>query len=300
MRYISVCSGIEAASVAWKRLGWKPVAFAEVEAFPSAVLKHRFPDVPNLGDITKVDWKQFRGKADLVVGGTPCQGFSIAGMRGGLLDERSNLCLTFVRLADEINAKYILWENVPGVLSMRDNAFGNFLGALAGEDEALVPSGQRWTDAGCVYGPKRAIAWRVLDAQYFGVAQRRRRVFVVGVLREAGGGDPAEILFEWDRLRRDSPPSRKKEEETTQIAGTLSTNGGGTTRPAGNANELDFCVLNERIAHSLLASSNGNIKEPDKQDYVITPTQDVARFLVTKTRLDFETETFVCHHHEES
>lgn len=204
MKYISVCSGIEAASVAWGPLGWEPVAFAEIEAFPSAVLAHHYPDVPNLGDMTKIDGRQYHGKVDILVGGTPCQAFSIAGLRKGLEDARGNLTLTFVELADAIQPPFVLWENVPGVLSSNDNAFGCFLGGLSGTDGPLLPPGGRWTDAGCVFGPRRSIAWRVLDAQYFGVAQRRRRVFVVACPR--GGADPTEILFEWQGQRRDTAP----------------------------------------------------------------------------------------------
>jgi DNA (cytosine-5)-methyltransferase 1 len=137
---------------------------------------------------------------DILVGGTPCQAFSVAGLREGLSDPRGMLTQTFVKIGDAIderrpgNEAVIWWENVPGVLSSKDNAFGCFLGALAGEDCELVPPGKKWTNAGCVFGPKRAVAWRVLDAQYFGVAQRRRRVFVVASARE--GFDLAKVLFE--------------------------------------------------------------------------------------------------------
>lgn len=238
MKYISVCSGIEAASVAWKPLGWEPVAFAEIEAFPSAVLKYHYPDIPNLGDITKIDGRQYHGKVDILVGGTPCQAFSIAGLRKGLEDARGNLTLTFVELADAIQPPFVLWENVPGVLSSKDNAFGCFLGGLSGADGPLLPPGGRWTDAGCVFGPSRAIAWRVLDAQYFGVAQRRRRVFVVACPR--GGADPTEILFEWQGQRRDAPPLRKNGEgqiacTPESISGTVSSKWAkGTGGPSGD------------------------------------------------------------------
>jgi len=207
MRYLSVCSGIEAASVAWEKLGWKPVAFSEIEPFPSAVLNHHWPEVPNLGDMTKYESWKFEEPIDVLVGGTPCQAFSVAGLRKGLADPRGGLSLTFVNIADHFNPKWILWENVPGVLSSRDNGFGCFLGALAGEDGELKPPGEKWADAGCVYGPKRSIAWRCLDAQYFGVAQRRKRCFLVACPRDQG--DPAKVLFEWEGLRRDTPPSRE-------------------------------------------------------------------------------------------
>lgn len=138
MKYLSVCSGIEAASVAWESLGWEPVAFSEIEPFPSAVLAERIPDVPNLGDMTR--YEQWNIPAiNLLVGGTPCQAFSVAGKRGSLADDRGNLCLTFCRMADHFKPKWVLWENVPGVLSTPDNAFGCFLGALCGADAPVIP-----------------------------------------------------------------------------------------------------------------------------------------------------------------
>ena len=217
--YGSVCSGIEAASIAWEPLGWKPLWFAEIEPFPSAVLAHHWPNVPNLGDFTRIKDGIAAGTIeapDVLVGGTPCQAFSFAGLRESMDDARGQLTLEFVRLADAIDeARSVrgrdpgiaVWENVPGVLSTHDNAFGCFLGALAGEDGPLEPPGGRWTNAGHVRGPKRTIVWRTLDAQYFGVAQRRRRVFVVASARTDCG---PEVLFEFDGVRRDSPPSRQQ------------------------------------------------------------------------------------------
>ena len=252
MKFGSVCSGIEAASVAWHPLGWKAAWLSEIEPFPSAVLAHHYPDVPNLGDMTALPNRIASGEVeapDLFCGGTPCQAFSVAGLRNSLDDARGNLSLTFVEIANAIDRRrldaglvpaIIFWENVPGVLNTKDNAFGCFLGALAGEDEALEPPGGKWTNAGCVYGPQRTIAWRVLDAQYFGVAQRRRRVFVVASARD--DFDPTEVLFESEGVRRDSAPSREARKDITECAGTLTANGGGLNRPAGNANELDFCV----------------------------------------------------------
>ena len=236
MIFGSVCSGIEAASVAFSPLGWRAAWLSEIEPFPSAVLANHYPEVPNLGDMTRLPAAVLTGEADapdVLCGGTPCQAFSVAGMREGLNDPRGQLTIKFVELADAIDHVrtragkpecITLWENVPGVLSDRGNAFGCFLGALAGEDCELQPPGGKWKDAGCVYGPKRTIAWRVLDAQYFGLAQRRRRVFVVASARN--DFDPAQVLFERDGVRRDTAPSR----EARQVAPTIparSTAGGG-------------------------------------------------------------------------
>ena len=232
MRFLSVCSGIEAASVAWEPLGWEASGFAEIEPFPCAVLAHHYPDVPNHGDMSLLPSKIRNGEVeapDLLCGGTPCQAFSVAGLRQSLDDARGNLTLTFCEIADAIDSKreqpcIVFWENVPGVLNTKDNAFGCFLGALAGEDDALVAPGGRWANAGFIDGPQRAVAWRVLDAQYFGVAQRRRRVFVIASAR--ADFDPATVLFEFEGVRRDIAPSR----EAGQVAPTIpsrSTAGGG-------------------------------------------------------------------------
>ena len=222
MRFGSVCSGIEAASVAWHPLGWKAAWLSEIEPFPCAVLKHHYPDVPNYGDMTLLPARITSGEVeapDLFCGGTPCQAFSVAGLRNSLDDARGNLSLTFCEIANAIDDRrsvrgespsIVFWENVPGVLNTKDNAFGCFLGALAGEDEALIAPGGRWTNAGFIDGPQRAVAWRVLDAQYFGVAQRRRRVFVVASARD--DFDPASVLFEFEGVRRDITPSREARE----------------------------------------------------------------------------------------
>ena len=187
MTYGSVCSGIEAASVAWKPLGWRCAFVSEIEPFPKRVLAHHYPDVPDLGDFTKIGAD--RGPVDLLVGGTPCQSFSVAGLRQGLDDPRGNLMLEFGALARRIRARWLVWENVPGVLSSNGGRdFAAFLGMLG--------------ELG--YG----FAYRVLDAQYFGVAQRRRRVFVVG---HAGGlwQRAAAVLFEPESLRGDPAPRRE-------------------------------------------------------------------------------------------
>jgi DNA (cytosine-5)-methyltransferase 1 len=207
MRYISTFSGIEAASVAWEPLGWEPMAFSEIDEFPSAVLAHRYPSVPNLGDITKVDWKEFvsgSGRPDVLVGGSPCQSFSLAGGRESLGGE-SRLMFEFIRACDEVRSPWILWENVCGVLNTRDNAFRQLLDALQG--------------IGYV-----SLAWRVLDAQFFGVAQRRRRVFLIGHLGTGGGA--AAVLFESESVRGNTQTSKQKREALARAAGRGSSAGG--------------------------------------------------------------------------
>ena len=226
IKYISLCSGVEAASLAWLPLDWEPVAYAEFDDFPSAVLAARFPETPNLGDVTKVDWSKYRGAVDLVVGGTPCQSFSIAGRREGLLDSRGQLMLEFVRAVREIAPRYVLWENVPGCLSQdRGRAFGTFLREL---DE-------------CGY----SCCWRVLDAQFARVpmwdgdgriagwvgpvAQRRRRVFLVAVPREHAGRAAAVLLDENCLQRNPTPSSRKREELAAEASGGAGAPGGDVT-----------------------------------------------------------------------
>ena len=230
--YLSVCSGICAPTVAWKPLGMSPVGFAEIEKFPSAVLAHHYPDVPNLGDITADDFIERAAalKPDGLVGGTPCQAFSVAGSRQSLDDDRGNLTLRFTELLHGCGCRWAVWENVPGVLSTKDNAFGCFLAGVIGAEKALVPSDgkRRWNRAGAAYGPKAAAAWRVLDAQYFGLAQRRKRVFVV-IRVGATGFDPAKVLFECEGVRRDTPPSREAGQGTTPILEAGARTGRSTT-----------------------------------------------------------------------
>ena len=253
----SGCSGIEAASVAWEPIGFTPVWFAQFDPehdyskgpdFPSALLDHHWPHVPNLGDLTTVRHQIELGydAPDVFVAGTPCQAYSVAGRREGLSDERGALTLEYVKILDTIDeqrkqqgkpAAIGLWENVPGVLSSKDNAFGCFLGDLTGEDCELVPPGKRWSNAGCVFGPKRTVAWRILDAQYFGVAQRRRRVFVVASARE--GVDPVELLFEFEGVRRDTAPSR----EAGSVVAALTANGVGTCGADGNQGQAGFRMV---------------------------------------------------------
>ncbi|PXM01106.1 phage N-6-adenine-methyltransferase [Klebsiella variicola] len=282
MIYGSICSGIEAATVAWEPLGWKAAWFSEIEAFPSAVLAERWPEVVNLGDMTKIAAAVRAGEVqepDVMVGGTPCQAFSIAGLRNGLSDARGQLTLSYVELANAIDDKRIergeeeaifVWENVPGVLTSHDNAFGCFLAGLAGESCEIEPSGGKWTHSGCVYGPQRTIAWIVKDAQYFGVAQRRKRVFVVASARK--GFDPGQVLFESEGVRRDTPPSR---EPQTTVAAL-------TARGVGTCGADD----NQAQAGHLLAFGGGNTGG----------NIDVAACLTAKgQRIDFEVETFAVH-----
>jgi DNA (cytosine-5)-methyltransferase 1 len=263
MRYLSVCSGIEAASVAWHPLGWTPAAFSEIEAFPRAVLSERWPSVPLHGDFTTISGSEY-GPIDLLVGGTPCQSFSVAGLRKGLADERGNLALEFLKLADRTRARWVVWENVPGVLSSSGGRdFGAFLGGL-------VELG---------YG----FAYRVLDAQYIrvdgyarAVPQRRRRVFVVGHL-----GDwrrAAAVLFERESLSGHPAPRRETRERAAPtlaartrgggglgtdfdcdgglVAGTLSHNG----KAAGSATSQD-AEAGLLVAHSLLGKANSSHDE---------------------------------------
>ncbi|PTT41478.1 DNA methyltransferase [Acidovorax sp. HMWF018] len=320
MMFGSVCSGIEAATVAWHELGWRAAWLAEIDKFASALLAHHYPSVPNLGDMTKIARAILTGEVpapDVLCGGTPCQAFSVAGLRESLADARGNLTLKFVEIANAIDHVragrgddecIVFWENVPGVLSTKDNAFGCFLAGLAGEDEPLVPPGQapkpgqpwKWSNAGAVYGPRRAVAWRTLDAQYFGVAQRRRRVFVVASARK--GFDPAQVLFEWDGLRRDTAPSR----EARQTAPTIpsrSTAGGGLG--------TDFDCDGGLIAGTLQAGGKaaGSATQQDAESGLLLPVAyggnnqsgpiDVATArnacasASASGRMDFETETFL-------
>jgi len=207
MKYLSLCSGIEAATVAWHPLGWEAVAYSEIERFPSEVLAHHYPNTPNLGDMTKFkEWTNV-SDVDVLVGGTPCQSFSVAGLRKGLDDPRGNLMLTYLAIADKYRPRWLVWENVPGVLSSNSGKdFGVFLWALG--------------ELG--YG----FAYRVLDAQFFGVAQRRRRVFVVGYLGDWRAA--AAVLFERHSLQGHPAPSREKRQGVAastipSVAGSLDT-----------------------------------------------------------------------------
>jgi DNA (cytosine-5)-methyltransferase 1 len=240
---MTLCSGIGAPEMAAPWVDWRLAS--EIEAFPRAVLQARFgyrtPGDHNQGDpllwgdMTEVGPDLLRERGiplpDIIVAGTPCQSFSVAGLRKGTEDPRGNLTLAFVEICHAIvdarpdGKLTVLWENVPGVLSDKGNAFGAFLGGLVGALDALPqPAGGSWPGEGMVEGPRARAAWSVLDAQWFGVAQRRRRVFVV--VDFGGAVDPAAVLLEPDRLRGDTPPRREAGQDVT---GTLSarTEGGG-------------------------------------------------------------------------
>jgi DNA (cytosine-5)-methyltransferase 1 len=242
MRFLSVCSGIEAASVAWGPLGWKAVAFSEIEPFPCSVLAHHYPDTPNWGDMTKYkDWPDV--SIDLLCGGTPCQSFSVAGLRKGLDDPRGNLMLTFGAIAAKYRPKWLVWENVPGVLSSNAGAdFGAFLGML----------GQLG------YG----FAYRVLDAQYFGVAQRRRRVFVVGCFGDWRSA--AAVLFERYSLQGHPAPRREAGKAAPTIP-SRSTAGGGLGTDFDCDGGLEMPTMDQRAGRSganSFATSGGLVPVP--------------------------------------
>ena len=234
MKYGSVCSGVEAATVAWHPLGWEPQWFSEIEKFPSAVLQHHYPNTPNLGDMTKFkEWND--DPIDLLVGGTPCQSFSVAGLRKGLDDPRGNLMLTYVAIAARYKPRWLVWENVPGVLSSNGGRdFGTLLTALG--------------EIG--YG----FAYRICDAQYFGVAQRRRRVFVVGYL-----GDwrrAAAVLFERESLSGHPAPSREAREEVAQC---LTTRTGSAYDPTTETLPVAQCApLNTQLGLRGADTSNSS------------------------------------------
>jgi DNA (cytosine-5)-methyltransferase 1 len=288
MKYLSVCSGIEAATMAWQPLGWEPVAYAEIDKFPSTVLAHHYPDVPNWGDITKFkEWPD--ADFNVLVGGTPCQSFSVAGLRKGMADPRGNLALTYLAITDRYRPEWVVWENVPGVLSSnKGRDFGSFLGGLG--------------ELG--YG----FSYRVLDAQYFGLAQRRRRVFVVGNL-----GDwrrSAAVLFEPESLSRNPAPRRKTREDTTHgVSPSIGASGRGFSR-AGETRGQDPVVA---VAGPMSAAGGTDKKhghgwgQQDWESGYIIPTveafggnrssgpQEIASALNANDRRQFETETFVTH-----
>ena len=303
LRYLSVCSGIEAASVAWQPLGWQPVAFSEIEPAPCRLLAHHYPDVPNLGDMTKFqEWPSRDELAiDLLCGGTPCQSFSVAGLRKGLDDPRGNLMLTFGAIAAKYRPKWLVWENVPGVLSSNGGRdFAAFLGLLTGQQIAAPVGG--WKNAGIIPGYQNAygVAYRILDAQYFGVAQRRRRVFVVGHL-----GDwrrAAAVLFERHSLQGHPAPQRKAGQGfAVDAVPSLTASGRGTSRTGesrGNDPVIAVAIrgrddgataeLGDNVANALRASQGGGDKP-----YALVP--DIAMCLNAggMGQQDAESETLI-------
>ena len=313
IKFGSVCSGIEAASVAWMPLGWRAAWLSEIEPFPCAVLAHHYPDVPNLGDMTALPERIRSGEIeapDIFCGGTPCQAFSVAGLRKSLDDARGNLSLTFCEIANAIDSvrsvrgelpAIVFWENVFGVLNTRDNAFGSFLAGLAGESESLEPPRGKWTNAGVVFGPQRAVAWRVLDAQYFGVAQRRRRVFVVASARK--GFDPAAVLFELDSVRRDSAPRR----ETQKAVAALTARGVGTCGADDNQAQTGHLIAecaNGDVSHTLKGEGFDGSEDGTGRGVPVVAfgggntsgNIDVATACTAHgVRMDFDTETFAVH-----
>lgn len=307
LTYGSVCSGIEAVSVAWRDLPFSPLWFSEIDRFPSAVLARHWPDIPNHGDMTLLADKIRTGTIpapDILAGGTPCQSFSVAGMKQGLDDPRGQLTLSYIQLADIIDARrteenkhaaLILWENVPGVLSDATNAFGHFLAGLAGADAPFTPGSPptagkssafwrwskkhdrnipKWPRAGGVYGARRNIAWRVLDAQHFGLAQRRKRLFVI-----AGAGesfDPAEILFEFDSLCRDIAAGGNARMPAA-VTATADTGGEGGYQTVYNKRRIGEYAASD--IHSTCTASDYK----DAHDLVVFPAACIASNTIDRT-----------------
>ena len=269
IRYGSVCSGIEAATAAWKPLGWEAAWFSEIEQLPCDLLAPKYPESENRGDVTKLAARVREGEVeapDVLCGGTPCQAFSWAGKRASLDDARGQLSLAYADLFNAIDERrkadgkepaVCFWENVPGVLSTKDNAFGCFLGALVGADEPVDAPCGRWAKAGCVEGPERRAAWRVLDAQHFGLAQRRKRVFVVASARD--GFDPAEVLFELEGLRRGAEAG----EAGRQGAAGGAEDRAGADRGAGGR----LVVLNDPGSSSIQVEASGLSPTPTAQHH---------------------------------
>jgi len=290
VKYGSVCSGIEAATVAWEPLGWKAAWFAEIEKFPSAVLAVRWPEVANLGDMTKIAAAVRAGTVEapeILVGGTPCQAFSIGGLRKGLNDPRGQLTLSYVETADAIDSKrrengkpesIFVWENVPGAFSSKDNAFGCFLAGMAGENEEFEPGPRPapgsnskywrwdketrkhipvWSKRGAVIGRQRRVAWRTFDAQYFGVAQRRPRILLIATART--DIDPGQILFESESLRRVNPPTKQ-----TPVPVCL------TARGAGSLDDRETYVVTpeRRIRHLMPVENERQMGLPDNHTQI--------------------------------
>lgn len=273
IKYGSICSGIEAATVAWHPLGWEPAWFSEIASFPSALLDHYYPTVSNLGDMTKLTGMIERREIDapdIVCGGTPCQAFSISGTRKSLDDNRGNLSLVFCEVCNAVDdvrhdrneqPAIIMWENVPGVLSTHDNAFGCFLAGLAGESEPVNAPGGQWPTAGIIVGARRNVAWRVLDAQYFGLAQRRKRVFVISSART--DIDIGQILTQFDGVQRTTKPRRETGQSDTRATAV------GVDADSG------IPTLARELSHTLKTTTN---------EAVFVSTQDVAPTLCANAK----------------
>lgn len=259
MRYVSVFSGVEAATLAWHRLGWEPVAFSEIDPFPSSVLAERFPNAPNLGDITQIDWSEI-GAVDLVVGGSPCQSFSVAGKREGLAGA-SGLMFEYIRCVRELRPKWFVWENVPGALSSEGGAA---FGQLLTEMDELG------------YG----LAWRVLDAQFFGVAQRRRRVFLVGSLGDGGARRACEVLFERACVPWNPRQSREKRAELAARVGDRAAISG-------------VCVQGD-IARGAHMGQNGLGYRTDGASYTLNTMDRNAVLCMTDTQTNTMVSDEVC------
>ena len=236
MKYLSVCAGIEAATVAWHPLGWEPVAFSEIEKFPSNVLAHHYPDVPNYGDMTDHEkWPE--ANLDVLVGGTPCQSFSVAGLRQGMADPRGNLALVYLAIAEQYRPTWLVWENVPGVLSSNE---GKDFSAIIG---GMVELG---------YSP----TWRVLDAQYFGVAQRRRRVFIVA--SSGDWTDSAKVLLEPESLRGNPAPRRETQQEVANCLTDRPDRGGGNSEGQRLIPEIARTLTNTSMTADYSDGTPGN------------------------------------------
>lgn len=266
MRYLSVCSGIEAASVAWHDLDFQPVGFSEIEPFPSAVLKYRYPNVTNFGDMTKFkEWDIKDGTVELVVGGTPCQSFSVAGLRKGLEDPRGNLCLTFLAILERFKPRWFIWENVPGVFS--SNKGDDFKGFLQAANEIGYSA-----------------SWRVLDAQYFGVAQRRRRVFVVGYFGD--WQNPAKVLFEQESLHGDITKIEEQGQDPTAET--------GREFDARCFSAAGFGEVKEDSVTNTITTENCSHIRGDTPLVLNSPYLKVAKTLMAGVgKLDPEVETYV-------
>jgi DNA (cytosine-5)-methyltransferase 1 len=276
MRYGSVCSGIEAASVAWCGLGWKRSFLSEIEKFPRAVLAHHYPTTPLHGDFTTIRAGDYE-PINLLVGGTPCQSFSIAGLRGGMDDQRGNLALEFLRLADRLRPEWILFENVPGVLSSGNGRdFGSFLGGLVE----------------CGYG----FAYRVLDAQFFGLAQRRKRVFVVGYI---GDWRPAgAVLFERESLHWNPTPRRKERKDVAPTISARTTGGGGLGTDFDMDGGLDQAPVHVCGTLNANGKAAGSATSQDAEcGLLVSYAPALSRCDTTREggRMDSSLETYVTH-----